>query len=70
MTRLISSALLAISLVGCGVEVASTAATEAALRAQEAKQAQQLQDRVRSELDAAMKTEANRRRQADEAANF
>jgi len=46
-----------------------TAATEAQLSAQQAKQALQLKDQVRSQLNAAMQTEQDRMRQAEEAAN-
>ncbi len=70
MNRLISSVFLTFALAGCGADVVSTAATEAALSAQEAKQAQQLKDRVRSQLDAAMRTEQDRLQQAEEASNF
>jgi hypothetical protein len=69
MNRLISSAFLSIALAGCGADVVSTAVTEAQLSAQQAKQAKQLEDQVQSQLDAAMKTEQDRMRQADEEAN-
>ena len=69
MNRLISSVFLTVALVGCAADVASTAATEAALNAQEAKQAQQLTDQVRSQLNAAMRTEQDRLQQAEKASN-
>jgi hypothetical protein len=65
MTRLISWVFLTVALAGCGADVVSTAATEAALNAQEAKQARQLKDQVQSQLDAAMRTEQDRMRQAE-----
>ena len=69
MNRLISSVILTVALAGCGADVVSTAATEAALNAQEAKQAQQLKDQIRSQLDAAMRTEQDRLRQVEEESN-
>jgi hypothetical protein len=69
MYRLISSVLLTVALTGCGADVVSTAVTEAQLRAQQAKQAQQMKDQVRSQLNAAMQTEQDRLRRADEEAN-
>jgi len=68
MNRHISFVMLTLALAGCGVDVASTAATEAALNAQEAKQAQQLEGRARGQLNAAMQTEQQRLRQAEQAA--
>ena len=69
MNRLIFSVLLAAALTGCGADVVSTAVTEAQLSAQQAKQAKQLENRVRSQLDAAMQTEQDRLRRAEEQAN-
>jgi ElaB/YqjD/DUF883 family membrane-anchored ribosome-binding protein len=69
MNRLISSAFLTLALTGCGADLVGTAATEAQLSAQQAKQAQQMKDQVRSQLNAAMQTEQDRMRQAEEAAN-
>jgi hypothetical protein len=69
MNRLISSILLTIPLAGCGADVVSTAVTEAQLSAQQAKQGKQLEDQVRSQLDAAMQTEQDRLRRAEEEAN-
>jgi len=68
MKRLISS-VLSIALAGCGADLVGTAATEAQLSAQQAKQAQQLKDQVRSQLNAAMRTEQDRMRRAEEEAN-
>jgi hypothetical protein len=69
MNRLISLVFLTVALAGCGADVVSTAATEATLNAQEAKQAKQLKDQVQSQLDAAMRTERNRLRQAEMESN-
>ena len=70
MKRLISSVLLCIALTACGADLVGTAATEAQLSAQQAKQAQQLKDQVRSQLNAAMRTEQARMRRAEEEANY
>jgi hypothetical protein len=69
MNRLISSAFLTVALTGCGADVVSTAVTEAQLSAQQAKQAKELEDQVRSRIDAAMQTEQNGLRRAEEEAN-
>jgi hypothetical protein len=69
MNRLVFSLFLSVALTGCGADVVSTAATEAQLSAQQARQAQQLKDRVRSQLDAAMQTERDRMQRAEEQAN-
>jgi hypothetical protein len=69
MNRLISSAFLTIALTGCGADVVSTAVTEAQLSAQQAKQAKQLENQVQSQLNAAMQTEQDRLRRAEEEAN-
>jgi hypothetical protein len=69
MNRLISSAFLTIALTGCGADVVSTAVTEAQLSAQPAKQAKQLENQVQSQLNAAMQTEQDRLRRAEEEAN-
>jgi len=69
MKRVISSLFLSITLAGCGADLVGTAATEAALSAQQAKQGQQLQEQVRNQLDAAMRTEQDRLRQAELEAN-
>ena len=53
---------LTVALTGCGADVISTAVTEAQLSAQQAKQAKQLEDQVRSQLDATMQTEQDRMR--------
>jgi hypothetical protein len=68
MNRRILFVMLTFALAGCGADVASTAATEAALDAQQAKQGQQLEGRVRGQLNAAMQTEQQRLRQAEQAA--
>ena len=69
MNRLISSVLLTLALTGCGADVVSTAVTEAQLSAQQAKQGKQLEDQVQNQLDAAMQTEQDRMRRAEEEAN-
>ena len=69
MNRLISSAFLTLALTGCGADVVSTAVTEAQLSAQQAKQGKQLEDQVQNQLDAAMQTEQDRMRRAEEEAN-
>ena len=68
MKRIILSVLLSIALAGCGADLVGAAATEAQLSAQQAKQAQQLKNQVRSQLDAAMQTEQDRMWQAEEEA--
>ncbi len=69
MNRLISSAFLTVALTGCGADVVSTAITEAQLSAQQAKQAKQLEDQVQNRLNAAMQTEQDGLRRAEEEAN-
>lgn len=70
MNRFILSVFLTVVLTGCGADVVSTAATEAQLSAQQTRQAQQLKERVRNQLDAAMQTEQDRMRRAEEEANY
>ena len=65
MKRFIALLFVIATLTGCGADVVGTAATEAELSAQQAKQAQQLKEQVRSQLNAAMRTEQERRRQAE-----
>jgi hypothetical protein len=60
-------ALLAVALAGCGVEVAGTAATVGAARVEEAKQAQQNQERFEQRLDATMQAAQQRRETAEQA---
>jgi len=61
----LSTALLG----GCGVgETAVTAAADATAKAQEARQAQELEARVGRELDAAAKLDSESRRAAETAA--
>jgi hypothetical protein len=45
--------LLTLTLAGCGLESAGTAATAAALKAKEAKQGQETKEQVVKQLDAA-----------------
>ena len=69
MNRVISSLFLTVALAGCGADVVGTAATEASLNAQQAKQALELKDQVQSQLDAAMQTGQARLRQAEMESN-
>lgn len=69
MHRFISAGFLIVALTGCGADVVSTAVTEAQLSAQQAKQAKQLEDQVRDQLDAAMQTGQDRMRRAEAEAN-
>lgn len=69
MNRLIYSAFLTVALTGCGADVVSTAVTEAKLGTQQAKQAKQLEYQVRNQLNAAMQTEQDRLRRAEQEAN-
>ena len=69
MNRVISSLFLTVALAGCGADVVGTAATEASLNAQQAKQALELKDQVQSQLDAAMRTGQARLRQAEMESN-
>jgi PBP1b-binding outer membrane lipoprotein LpoB len=62
--------ILALFMVGCGAEVASTAAVSGAARAQEAQQAQQTMDRVQQELDAAMKAAQERAAEAEKSMGY
>jgi len=53
MTRYIVLAL-SLFITGCGVDVATTAATVAAAKAEEAKQAQKTQEHIQKQIDEAM----------------
>ena len=58
----------AFTLSACGLDVASTAATEAQLKAQEASQAKQQLDKATQQIEAAQKAEVEARTKAlDEA---
>ena len=72
MTRLLAIALfpiLFLTLAGCGADVASTAATEAALKAKEVKEAKKTEDQVVQKIDAANLEAQKRLEDADKAAN-
>ncbi|MEZ5542345.1 MAG: hypothetical protein R3F42_09895 [Pseudomonadota bacterium] len=69
MNRLIFPGFLIVALTGCGADIVSTAATEAQLSAQQARQAKELQDQVRVQLNAAMQTERDKLKRAEEEAN-
>ncbi len=68
MQRL-SAIVLVLLLAGCGADVATTAATEAALKAKEVEQAQKTKEQVVQKLDAANQEAQQRLQQADQAAN-
>jgi ABC-type uncharacterized transport system auxiliary subunit len=53
-------AAIASTLVGCGAEVATSAATTASLQATQAKQAQQQQRQIEDKLGAALKAGESR----------
>lgn len=59
--------LVAVALAGCGVEVAGTAATVGTARVEEARQAQQNQERFEQRLDATMQAAQQQREAADQA---
>jgi hypothetical protein len=68
MIRLAILMLLAVSTASCGLtETVGAAATDATAKAQELKQAQATQARVRSELDAAAHAAAAQREDAEKA---
>lgn len=65
--------ILALFMVGCGAEVASTAAVSGAAKAQEAQEAQQARqtlERVQQELDAAMKAAQERAAEAEKSMGY
>jgi NifU-like protein involved in Fe-S cluster formation len=67
--RKIATMLLPLILAGCGADVASTAATEAELKAQEVKQAEKTKEQVLQKLDAASQAEQKRLEDADKQAD-
>ena len=68
MARLLALIALMLSLSGCGVaETGAAAATEAAAKAQEAREGLKTEARVREQLDAAAKQDTDRRNAADAA---
>lgn len=58
---------LTLTLAGCGVEVAGTAATVGAARVEEAKQAQQNKEQFEQRLDATMQAAQTQRQAAEQA---
>jgi hypothetical protein len=68
VTRAVILAALALSLGGCGLAGTGVAgAAGGASKAEELKQAQQTEDRVRSQIDAANQAAAEQRRAAEAA---
>jgi hypothetical protein len=66
MNKLLPFALACV-LSACGADVASTAATEAELKAKEIEQAKQTQEQVMHKLDAADAAAQQRMQEADKA---
>lgn len=64
--KTIFAAILAIALTACGAEVATTAATSAAIKKQEVEAGQQTKERVQKKLDEAAET---MRQQSEQQAN-
>ncbi|MDR0770849.1 MAG: hypothetical protein LBE75_06575 [Burkholderiales bacterium] len=62
---IITAAMAATMLAGCGVETATTAATAAQLKAQEVERAQQQLEAAKREIDAAQKIMRQRIEDAD-----
>ncbi len=67
--RIISLITLALMLSGCGAELVGSAATGAASKAQELKQAQKTKDQVQQRLDAANQLEQQNLQAAEKATN-
>ena len=63
-----SGIMLMLLLAGCGVDVATTAATGAAVKAQEAKEAQKTKEQVEQKLDAALQAGQQKLEETDKAA--
>lgn len=68
MQRLVTVAI-SILLAGCGADVASSAATAAALKAKEVEQAKKTEQQVVQKIDAANLEAQQRLEDADKAAN-
>jgi hypothetical protein len=62
--------VLALIVCGCSAEVASTAAVNATLKAQEAKQAQQTMDQVQKKLDAVAQTAQQQTNEVEKATGY
>jgi hypothetical protein len=67
MARLLALFALVLSLNGCGVAETGAAAAAATAKAQEAREGLKTEARVREQLDAAAKQDADRRNAADAA---
>jgi NifU-like protein involved in Fe-S cluster formation len=67
MRRLIGIAVL-LNLAGCGADVASSAATAAAVKAKEVEAAQNIKEQASQDLDAAGQEARRRLEEADKAA--
>lgn len=61
---------LALSMSGCGVEVASTAAVSGVAKAQEAKQAQQTMEQFKQKLDTATQAGQDRAVEAEKTIGY
>lgn len=61
--KFLSTVMLGLALTGCGAEVATTAATGAAIKKQEAEAAQQTRDMVQKKLDQAAQVTQQRTEQ-------
>jgi hypothetical protein len=69
MVRVLVLSSLVLSLAGCGVvDTGAAAAAEAAAKAEEARQGLQTEARVREQVEAASKAEADQRNAAEAAA--
>ncbi|MEI7613963.1 MAG: hypothetical protein WCK63_13765 [Betaproteobacteria bacterium] len=67
--RYVAFAACCVLLFGCGVEGAGTAAAVVKLQADEAKQAKESMDKLKTDLNAAMTAADKNRKKAEEAAN-
>jgi NifU-like protein involved in Fe-S cluster formation len=63
--RTLSGVLCALALTGCGVEVATTAATSAAIKKQEIEAAKQTKDMVDKKIEAATQAMQQRTEQQE-----
>jgi PBP1b-binding outer membrane lipoprotein LpoB len=62
--------ILALFMVGCGAEVASTAAVSGATKAQETQQARQTMERVQQELNAAAQAAQERAAEVEKSMGY
>lgn len=65
--KLILALTLTLALCACGADVATSAVTEAKLKAEEIKQAQKTKKQVMTQINAAMAADQKRLQDADEA---